>query len=319
MSDRRPLTPETNLKQTNPVDFLVVGAAKSGTTTLFETLNTHPGIYIPQRKECRYFSCTLGEFAGPGPQYANNVTRSLEEYQGLFRKAKAGQLCGDISPDYLYYFRNAVPKILHEKDAQTPIIIVLRNPIDRAYSSYLYHVRDGREKLSFEDALDAEDERRRANWAWGWFYIDGGLYAEQVKAYADNFERVLVLLFEEDIVTGQATKKILDFLNLDYIPGVPEHLHTNTSGYPKNRILHKVITRVLGDEIIVRKLKNAFKLTPFYAGSKRIYRKILEANLQKEDMDDKTRKILREKFQDNVDLLAEQTGLPIKKFWTDFE
>ncbi len=132
---------------------------------MFETLGKHPGIYIPQRKECRYFSCTLGEFAEPGPQYANNVIRTLEEYRALFKKAKPTQVCGDISSDYLYYYRNAVPKILEEKNAQTPIVIVLRNPIDRAYSSYLYHVRDGREKLSFEDTLDAEEERRTANWA----------------------------------------------------------------------------------------------------------------------------------------------------------
>ena len=267
---------------------------------MFETLSKHPGIFIPQRKECRYFSCMSGDFAGPGPQYANNVIRSLEEYQGLFKKAKPDQLCGDISPDYLYYYQNAVPKILDEKNAQTPIIIVLRNPIDWAYSSYLYHVRDGREKLSFEDALNAEEERRAANWAWGWFYVDGGLYAEQVKAYTDNFERVLVLLFERDIVTGQATEMILNFLNLDSLPEDLGNVHTNTSGYPKNRLLHRVTTRVMGDELIVRKIKNAIKATPLYAGSRRIYRKILEANLKKEEMAPKTREMLKEKFQEDV-------------------
>ena len=303
----------------NPVDFLVVGAAKSGTTTLFETLNQHPGIFIPQRKECRYFSCAFGEFAGPGPNYANNVIRSLEEYRGLFIKAKPGQLCGDISPDYLYYHQNAVPKILSEKGTKIPIIIVLRNPIDRAYSGYLYQVRNGREKLSFEDALDVEEERRAANWAWGWFYVDGGLYAEQVKAYTDNFERVLLLLFEEDIITGQAAEKILNFLNLDSLPDGLKNLHTNTSGYPKNRLLHRVTTRVLGDELIVRKIKDVFKLTPFYAASRRVYRKILEANLKKEEMALKTRRMLKEKFQDDVAQLAKYTGLPVQKYWTDFQ
>ena len=307
-----------NLNQTNVVDFLVVGAARSGTTTLFEILSKHPGIFIPQRKECRYFSCTLGEFAGPGPQYANNVIRSLEEYQGLFKKAKPGQLCGDISPDYLYYYQNAVPKILNEINAQIPIIIVLRNPIDRAYSNYLLHVRGGREILSFEDALKTEDERRAANWAWGWFYVRGGLYAEQVKAYTDKFERVLVLLFEEDIITGRATKKILNFINLDSFPEVMGNIHANYSGYPRNRLLHRVTTQILGDEIIVRRIKNMFKMTPFYAGSKRIYRKILEANLKKEEMTPQTRQMLKERFQDNVALLEDYTGIPVRKFWTDF-
>ena len=286
---------------------------------MFETLSKHPGIFIPQRKECRYFSCTLGEFAGPGLQYADNVIRSLEEYRRLFKKAKPGQLCGDISPDYLYYYQNAVPKILNETNAQIPIIIVLRNPIDRAHSSYLYHVRDGRERLSFEDALNAEEERRAANWAWGWLYVAGGLYAEQVKAYTDNFERVLLLLFEEDIVTGQAAAKILNFLNLASLPEDLGNIHENVSGYPKNRLLHRVTTRVMVDELIVRKVKNAIKATPLYAGSRRIYRKILEANLKKEEMATKTRQMLKEKFQEDVTLLAERTKLPVQKFWTDFQ
>ena len=279
----------------------------------------HPGIFIPQRKECRYFSCMHGEFAGPGPQYANSVIRSLDEYRALFNNAKPGQLCGDISPDYLYYFQNAVPKILNEIQGQIPIIISLRNPIDRAYSSYLAHVRHGREKLSFEDALDAEEERRAANWAWGWFYVSGGFYAEQVKAYADNFERVLLLLFEEDVVTGQAVEKVLNFLNLPSLPEIRADIRANVSGYPKNRLLHRVTTRVLSDEWIVRKFKNVIKATPLYAGSKRVYRKILEANLKKEDMAPETRQILKEKFQDDVALLAEYTRLPVTKFWTDFQ
>ena len=150
--------------------------------------------------------------------------------------------------------------------AQIPIIIVLRNPIDRAYSNYLNHVRSGWEKLSFEDALNEEEERRAANWSWGWFYIAGGLYAEQVKAYMDNFERVLVLLFEEDIVTDQAANKILDFLNPDSLPQSLTNVHVNRSGYPKNRLLHRMTMGVLMDELIVRKVKNGIKMTPLCPG-----------------------------------------------------
>ena len=237
----------------------------------------------------------------------------------MFDKAKPGQLCGDISPDYLYYYRNAVNKILEEKGANIPIIIILRNPIDRAYSSYLHRVRDGHEKLSFEAALDAEEDRRAANWVWGWYYIEAGLYAQQVKAFMDNFERVLLLLFEEDIVTGQATKKILKFLNLELVPEVLGNVRANTSGYPRNRLLQQLATRVSMDELIIKKLKIIIRTTPLYAGSKRIYRKILEANLKKQDMPSKTRQMLKEKFQDNVTLLAQQTRIPVQEFWTDFK
>ena len=145
-----------------------------------------------------------GNYVGPGDIGANKFTKSLEEYRGLFKKAKLGQLCGDISPDYLYYYQNAVPKILNEINAQLPIVIILRNPIDRAYSNYLHHVRERKEDLSFEDALKVEDERRAANWAWGWSYMAVGLYAEQVKAWFDGeeegpwIERMHYLLVDRD-------------------------------------------------------------------------------------------------------------------------
>ena len=247
--------------------------------------------------------------------HSNDIIKSLEKYQGLFKKAGPNQLRGDVSPDYLYFYRNAVPKILNEINAQVPVIIILRNPIDRAYSNYLHHVRERKEDLSFEDALVAEEQRRTANWAWGWSYVDVGLYAEQVKAYTDSFERVLLLLFEEDVGSGQATGKVLDFLGLEPFPEGPDNIHVNISGYPQNRVLHRLMT----DELVVRKIKNMVKATPLYARSKQIYRKVMESNLKKEAMVPETRQMLKEKFQDDVALLAEYTGLPVRKFWTDFQ
>ena len=306
--------PITNLNQSNPVDFLIVGAAKSGTSTLFETLVMHPGIFIPQRKECRYFSCMPENFSGPRSVQPKYIIKSSDEYRSLFNKAKSGQLRGDVSPDYLYYHRNAVPKILDELNAQVPIIIVLRNPIDRAYSNYLHHIRERWEKLSIEAALDAEEHRRAANWTWGWRYVDVGLYAEQVKAYMDNFERVLLLLFEEDIVTGQATGKVLNFLNLEPFQECPHYVHVNVSGFPQNWFLHRLMT----DELVVRKVKNVVKATPFYAWSKRVYRKVMEGNLKKEEMALETKERLKEVFREDVARLVEYTGLPVGEFWEDF-
>lgn len=308
----------TQVRGIAPVDFLIVGTARAGTTTLFEILRRHPDIFVPQRKECRYFSDLSGNFAGPGAYYANAVTPTLEKYTALFKRAGPDQTCGDISPDYLYHYQNAVPKILREAGAQIPIIIVLRNPIDRAYSHYLHRVRDGTEKLSFEDALAAEEERRAANWAPGWFYADRSLYADAVRAYRDNFDRVLVLLFEEDIVTGRAAGKILKFLNLPPHPGGIPAIHVNTAGYPRSRLMHWVIAHVLMDEVIVRKIKNAVERTPFFAESKHIHRKILESNVEKQAMEPGTRKRLKEKFRADVATLAQQTGLPVYQYWTDF-
>ena len=297
------------------MNFFIVGTSKSGTEALFETLSRHPGIFIPQRKECRYFSCMPADFSGPGTISPGYIIQSLEDYQALFKRAKRDQLCGDISPDYLYFYHNAVPKILNEIHAQAPVIIILRNPIDRAYSNYLHHVREGWENLSFEEALEAEAQRRAANWTWGWSYVDVGLYAEQVKAYLDNFERVLLLLFEEDIVTGRATGKVLDFLNLEPFQAGPGDVHVNVSGYPQNRWLHRLMT----DEVVVRKIKNVVKATPLYGRAKRIYRRVMEGNLRREAMALETRRMLKGEFREDVARLVEYTGLPVGQFWEDFK
>ena len=155
---------------------------------------------------------------------------------------------------------------------------------------------------------------RAANWTWGWRYVDVGLYAEQVKAYMDNFERVLLLLFEEDIATGRATSKVLDFLNLEPFQEGSDDVHVNVSGFPRNWFLHRLMT----DEVVVRKIKNMVKATPLYARSKQVYRRVMEGNLRKETMAVGTRQMLKEKFRDDVALLEEYTGLPVYKFWKDF-
>ena len=212
-----------------------------------------------------------------------------------------------------------MPKILAETSAQIPIIIILRNPIDRAYSAYLHRVKNGQETLSFEDALVAENERLAANWPFRWAYAGGSLYAEPVKAYRSIFFRVLILLFEKDIVTGHAAGKILKFLNLEPHPGGIPDIHVNLSGYPRNRLWHRMIMRIRRDELIVRKIINVIKRTPFYADVKGVRQKVLEVNLKKEDMAPKTRLMLKEKFQDDVAQLAEQTKIPVHDFWTDFQ
>ena len=93
------------------------------------------------------------------------------------------------------------------------------------------------------------------------------------------------------------------------------NVHVNISGYPKNRVLHRLMT----DELVIRKIKNMVKATPLYVRSKKLYRKVLGANLKKKPMSPETRRMLKERFQDDVELLAEYTRLPVKKCWKDFQ
>jgi len=145
-------------------NFIVVGAAKSGTTSLFHYLNQHPDVFIPDKKECRFFSQMPGGFKGPGDEHVNEtIIRTYSEYLELFKEAKSETALGDVSPDYMFYYQNSI-KNIKETLGQVKIIIVLRNPVFRAFSQYMHFRRDGRENLSFEEALTQEESRQNQGW-----------------------------------------------------------------------------------------------------------------------------------------------------------
>lgn len=182
-------------------NFLVVGAAKCGTTSLHEYLNQHPQVFVPEKKECRFFS-NLSHFKGPGHDQELNatITRSLAEYQALFEPVRDERAIGDISHDYLYYHDESIRNIKHHLDDGVRIIMVLRDPRERAYSHYMHHVKVGiSPDRSFEKALDQEAARMAAGWSWNWHYTRTGLYYAQVKAYLDAFDpaRVRIYLYDQ--------------------------------------------------------------------------------------------------------------------------
>ena len=121
---------------------------------------------------------------------------------------------GDISNDYLFYHQNSVPAIREHLGVSINILIVLRNPVERAYSNYLHHVRNGWEPLPFLDALKAEDERAQRRWSWSFQYRRTGLYADPIAHFLESFTNVKTLLFE-DLVSGpRGLREIHEFLGL---------------------------------------------------------------------------------------------------------
>jgi len=87
-------------------NFLIAGVAKSGTTFIYHYLKQHPDIFISPRKECRFFSQMGGDFVGPGSEYPNDIIKGIEDYVKLFEGVKNEKAIGDISNDYLYFYKN---------------------------------------------------------------------------------------------------------------------------------------------------------------------------------------------------------------------
>lgn len=186
-------------KQVRLPNFLIVGAAKAGTTAIASYLAQHPQVYMSPIKEPKFISSHFVKFPlrGPGDDFVEGFTvKRFGEYRGLFRRAYRERAVGEASVENLYFYRRAIP-VIKRVLGDVKIIIVLRNPVERAFSAYKMMVRDGREALSFEEALREEPERMRSNWEYLWFYQDVGRYYHQVKAYLHAFSNVRVFLFED--------------------------------------------------------------------------------------------------------------------------
>jgi hypothetical protein len=221
-------------------NFLIAGTARSGTTSLYYYLKQHPEIGFPSRKEPKYFSSLGLEFPhrGPGDNTVDQaVVRDFASYQKLFNGLERYKRVGEASSDYLFNYRHSAQAIRRTLN-DIPIILCLRNPVDRAYSAYNNLVRDQREKLEFADALAAEESRLADNWDWMWAYKAGGLYADQVAAYQQAFSRVKVILFD-DLV--QDTKAVVHdlflFLEVDKEHPVDTSTRYSHSGKARNKLI----------------------------------------------------------------------------------
>lgn len=226
-------------------NFLIVGAAKAGTTSLYSYLDQHPQIYMSTEKEPRFFALE-GEtlhFQGPTQDINQFSVTDLAAYQQLFEGVTDEIAIGEASTLYLHS-----PKALERIRYHIPkakIVVGLRDPAERAFSSYVHLVRDGFEPLSFPESLSAEPERIQDNWQPLWFYQQRGFYAKQLKQYLEAFgsDNVQVYLYE-DLAADSLTvaQKIYHFLGVD-TAFTPNLTRENVSGVPKNKRVQRLLTQ----------------------------------------------------------------------------
>jgi hypothetical protein len=277
-------------------NFLIVGASKSGTSSLYHYLKQHPEIYLSEKqKEGRYFSQMKDIFNGPGDKnIENTVTQDLDSYTTLFEGYKNELAIGDISPEYLYFYENAIPLIKKNLGEKVKIIIILRNPVDRAFSGYTHFKRDQRENLNFEEALLKENERKEKKWIWAWQYKNSGFYFEQVKAFLGNFENVRVIIYEDFKTNEQKVlNEICKFLGVQAGFQFDTSYKYNVSGDPKNAVLYKLETS--------RELVNFIKkFIPRKLVSEMKKRWTGEKQMIKLEMDPKTRLELIDFFREDI-------------------
>lgn len=228
-------------------NFLIIGAAKAGTTALYTYLKQHPQIYTTPQKETSFFAFE-GEnlnFQGPGDnEIAEHPITDLATYQQQFQGVNDEKAIGEACPVYLYHpqaaqrIRNYLPDIR--------LIAILRNPVDRAYTNFLHLVREGRESESdFISALQAEPQRIKDNWMWFWYYTKISCYAEQLQRYYRLFDRSQIEVYLYEDLQSDARgllQNIFRFLEVDDRFEPDFTIRPNKSGIPKNKLLHRLLT-----------------------------------------------------------------------------
>ena len=176
-------------------DFLIIGAARAGTTALHSYLRQAPDVFMPDAKEPNFFAYEGQTLAvkGPGAGFINNSLTRLEDYAALFAGAPDGAICGEASPLYLY--EPTAPGNIHRHIPDARLVAILRNPVEQAFSHFLYASRLSVETLdSFTDALGREAERRAQGWQPLFGYSAFPRYGEQLARYFALFPREQFLI-----------------------------------------------------------------------------------------------------------------------------
>jgi hypothetical protein len=226
-------------------DFLIIGAARAGTTTLYYSLKSHPGFFLPEIKEPRFFSFRDNppRFINPASgQLIRAIFSDIDDYAKLFQEARAEQLLGEASTSYLYTSATTIRNIkeLYGSDAKRlKIIAIIRNPIERTWSQYQLHRRDKIEPLLFEEAISHDVVRKRLQEKWpiGYDYIGFGTYSNQLRDFLDAFPTIKILLYDDlKKDSEQTVDNIFHFLGVDHSLRSGKVVKYNVTGVPKNRL-----------------------------------------------------------------------------------
>lgn len=230
-------------------DFYIVGAAKSGTTSIYHYLRQHPKVYLPlHNKEPHFHSReyfqSLNKNVPMTKESFNKFIFEEEKYYKLYKNKKDNQITGDASTGYLWDFNNAITSIkeMHNNVSNPKIIILLRNPIDRAFSAYNQLRLKGYEKKSFYESLMLEEKRMEEKWHPFYYYVQYGLYFNQVQAYIKNFDQVKIILYDDlKSNTLEILNELCDFLDIFQFSNFNTEIVYNKTGNVRMNFINNIV------------------------------------------------------------------------------
>jgi hypothetical protein len=294
--------------------FLIIGAAKSGTTTVYDYLARHPEVHMSREKEPCFFAFeneTLN-FQDPNNPLRNKVVTRLDQYLSLFDGASDKKAAGEASVVYMYSAK-AVERIKHYVPG-VRLIAILRHPVERAYSNYMMMRRDGREPVDdFLRAFEMEDERTRSNWEFGFFYKSLGFYHQQLARYYNAFDAAQIKVYLYEDLERDALKLIqslYQFIGVDdtFIPGA--EVRKNMSGLPRNKALFNLMSRPNPLRSLLRRILPRSVRAPLSIELKR-------KNLQKPSLSPDVHRKVLEIYRDDIAGLQKLIGRDLSGWLKD--
>ncbi len=323
MSTAQQTDTDVNSGRGRTPDSFLVGQPKSGTTALYEILRQHPQIYIPDRKEPRFFAEELFERDPPRP---GGTPKTLAEYRTWFADAREGQRVMDASPWYLWSPTSARRIAEARPDAQ--IIVVLREPASLLRSLHLQLVQLYVEaETDFPRALELEDARRRGEhiprhtyWPAMLMYSDHVRYVEELSRYAEHFppEQMKILIYDDFRADNEGTvRDVLRFLRVDEEVDL-ELREANPTVQVRSRHMHEMVHAVsVGHGPVSRATKAAVKaVTPGRWRRQALYsakRKFVFT--EPAAVDGEFVAQLRERYRGEVAALGEYLGRDMLALW----
>jgi Sulfotransferase domain len=221
-------------------NLFLIGAAKAGTTALYDYLTQHPQVFLSQVKEPMFFS---------REEY---YARGLDWYEDVyFEGAEDYPVRAEATPHYLYWSEKVAPRI-KEVYGERPVkfIASFRDPVSRAYSWYWNMVREGREDLDFDEALQVEERRLRQNHyelyqlgSMVYGYSAGSRYASLLQPYLELFSlENFIFVFQDDLKSrvNETCEEIFEFLGIDSSTQINTS-NSNPAAMPRSRLLHKTL------------------------------------------------------------------------------
>jgi Sulfotransferase domain len=266
--------------------FLVAGGARCGTTGLVEGLREHPDVALTSPKEPHYFAFhrTGAAFTAPGDEHTINrvSVTDLDRYLALYPSAKPDgtpyTALGEGSVSTLYYPEESIPEILRVNPAMR-IVVLLREPVERAHSAYGYMRARGLEpEDDFLTAVHLEEERKAAGWHHIWHYTGMSRYADSLAAFAEAFPREQLGVWFYDDLNRDYASTVAEVLTHIGVPAtaadIAEVPRVNVSGQPRSQAFHELIKRATGNATV----RTAVKRVTSYRFREAVRRRALRSD-----------------------------------------